>query len=290
MNPSGRPGRVLVSDVDGTLCFHEEIHGMRAVPGAGTDGNPTESFLVEETATGRKFAARDVSTSSYRIYVAEETLRLMRELRRFFTIVLITGGRPSTMRKRRPILDFADAVILENGGLIYDARYEPDPGWWAHLEPERRHLAEAARQIEAAGWRLDAEGRTSALRVRLRDNPQRSSEEFSTLCRTLDLPPALAKTKNLDNLDIILAKAGKANALRYWLDAAGHGPQDAVGIGDDVNDIDFLELLGQRHVLGSAYPETLDVARARGWSIAPEGGISGINGILRCLLAEPAAT
>jgi hydroxymethylpyrimidine pyrophosphatase-like HAD family hydrolase len=267
--------RALFSDVDGTLCFHEEAHGVREV-GRDADG----TLLVEDRATGRRHRAHDVSTSSYRVFLAEETLRLARRLRERFAIVLVTGGRPSTAERRRRLLDFAEAIVLENGGLILDADFTVNASWWQRLEPERRQLPEVAAALQRGGWILDSEGRTSALRVRLRDNPGRTAEEFRALCQDLALPPALKKTMNLENLDIILASAGKASAARFWMAAHGHDPSCSVGIGDDVNDVELLRATGERHVLASAYPEALAVARAEGWHVSRAGGIDGINEVL----------
>ncbi len=263
---------VLFSDLDGTLCFHEEAHGVRVVGPA----------LVEEPG-GRRYQCHDVSTSSYKIWVAEETLSLLRALRSRYQIVLVTGGRPSTVERRRAHFDFAEAFVLENGGLICDADFQPHRGWHERLEPERRLLPQVVRSLTAAGWRLDAEGRNSAVRVRLRDNPDRSAGEFAALCRDVVLPPGLRKTINLENLDVILAGAGKESAVRFWMAERGLDAAASVGIGDDLNDIEFLRATGAPYVLASAYPAVLAEARRVGWRISSAGHFTGINEILRGL-------
>jgi phosphoserine phosphatase len=53
-----------------------------------------------------------------------------------------------------------------------------------------------------------------------------------------------------------------------------------VGIGDDVNDIEFLAETGAPHVLASAFPELLAEARRRGWYVSRERCIRGIDEIL----------
>jgi hydroxymethylpyrimidine pyrophosphatase-like HAD family hydrolase len=272
------PRGVIISDVDGTLCFHQEAHGVRVI-----DRLPDGRLLVE--ADGGRHLAHDVSTSSYQIYLAEETRRLMHALRAHHDIVLVTGGRRSTVEARRAVLDFADAVIIESGGAILDNGLRSDEGWFQRLAPERACLDDVARALEREGWRLDCAGRVSGIRVRLRDNPDRSADDFQALCRDLPLPPALVKTINLENLDIILRSAGKANAVAHWLGQRGRDPADAIGIGDDVNDIEFLRLVGRPFVLASAYPSLLDEARRQGWRISRRPHFDGIHEILGALLA-----
>lgn len=273
--------RVLFTDLDGTICFHEEAHGLCAV-GREADG----ALLVEDAATRRRYRARDASTSSYRIYVAEETLTLLAAIAERCDVVLVTGGRPSTMEKRRALFGFARGVILENGGVILDRELRVDPAWQERLEPERRLLPEVARRLRAAGWTLDAEGRTSALRVRLRDNPHRTAKEFAKLCQELPLPAGLRKTMNLENLDIILGSAGKEGAVQFWIASGGYDRARTIGIGDDVNDIAFLRETAEPWVLASAYPAALEEARRGGWRVSAERHVDGINEILRDVLGR----
>lgn len=273
--------RLLFSDVDGTLCFVSEVHGVRAVGiQAGAAAGTSGLIELEDVVTGERVPGRDVSTSSYAIYMAESTRRLLHGLRERFQIVLVTGGRPATVARRAAVLDFADAVICESGGVILDRDLRVDPIWQERMRGDRRALPVMAARLRAAGWHLDAEGRTSALRVRLLDNPERSADEFARLCRDVELLPGLQKTMNLDHLDIILASAGKANAVRHYAARMEQHLGTAVGIGDDINDIEFLAEVGEPHVLASAFPELLVEARRRGWFTSRARCIRGIDEIL----------
>lgn len=272
--------RALFSDLDGTLCFHEEAHGVRPV------GHAPDGALIVTDAAGGRHRAHDVSTSSYRIYVADETLALLRALRERYLVVLVTGGRPSTVESRRDLFGFVDGVILENGGVIFDASFAAHPGWHQRLEVERRLLPAVKHRLVADGWAVDDTGRTSALRVRLRDNPGKGADAFARLCRDLPLPDGLRKTMNLENLDVILAGAGKENAVRFWIEQHAIDPAATVGVGDDVNDIGFLRETGERWVLASAYPPALAEAHRGRWNVSRGSHIDGINEILRTLLAR----
>jgi hydroxymethylpyrimidine pyrophosphatase-like HAD family hydrolase len=271
---------VIFCDVDGTLCFHEGVHGVRQV-----GSNPDGTVQVTAGDGGRSYAAHDLSVGGYRAFMSVETRALCHRLRPFFHLVLVTGGRLRTLRRRSAALDFADAAILENGGVIVDAALRVDEGWSARLEPDRRVLGEVAARLRNAGWVLDDAGRSSAIRVRQGDNPHRSPDQFQALAADPRLPPSLRATRNLGHIDIIPRAAGKANAVRYLAAARGAGLEGAVGIGDDVNDIDFLRAVGRPHVLASAMPELLRVAGREGWTISDAPLFEGIHQILRDILA-----
>ena len=271
---------IVFSDVDGTLCFHQEAHNIREIE-KFADG----TVVAEDPITHKTHHAYDVSISSYNnIYMALETRQLGHKVRENYDFVYVTGGRPSTIFSRTRYFDFADAVILESGGMILDNHLEQDESWTKKLEPEKETLSGVAESLMRMGWNLDVAGRTSALRVRRRDNPNKSSADFDTLCREISLPDTLKKTMNLDNLDIILQSAGKANAVRYWMEAKGYPVSKSIGIGDDINDIDFLAITGRKYVLASSVPDTIQAARENGWSISVHGYFDGINEILENIL------
>lgn len=269
---------LIFCDVDGTLCFHEGVHGVRRV-GSNPDG--TVQVAGED---GRTLAAHDLSVGGYRAYMSVETRALCHRLRERFRLVLVTGGRLRTLRQRAAALDFADAAILENGGVIVDAGLRLDASWSARLEPDRRALGEVADRLREEGWVLDDAGRTSAIRVRHVDNPHRSEGEFNALIADPRLPPSLRATRNLGHLDVIPRAAGKANAVRHLAAAWGVGMDEAVGIGDDLNDIGYLRAVGRPYVLASAVPELLRVAERKGWTISRAPLFEGIHEILKLVL------
>jgi hydroxymethylpyrimidine pyrophosphatase-like HAD family hydrolase len=271
---------VLFSDVDGTLCFHQEAHGIREI-----ERNPDRTVVVEDSITGKRHLTYDISASSYRVFLAIDTQRLGHELQKLYDFVYVTGARPSTVHSRKEYLDFADAIILENGGMILDNSLQPNQEWVDQLAPEREYLADVAEQLRGEDWVLDDRGRTSALRVRKRDNPHRSSFEFEKLCSELTLPETLKKTINMENLDIILRSAGKGNAVRFWMRSRGYHITQSIGIGDDINDLDFLKVTGEKYVLSSSFPEVVKVAEEEGWHISKNVHFDGINEIMRHILS-----
>lgn len=273
--------KILFSDVDGTLCFHKGAHGIREIR-----NNHDGSVTVEDPGTGNQFRAFDVSVSQYSVYLAEKTRNLGLHVQEHCEFVYVTGGRPSTVLGRKEYFDFADAVILENGGLIFDNDYNIVEEWYNRLEPQRKYLKNVAKKLEHQNWVLDAKGRTSAIRVRKKDNPHKSIEEFERLCKEIQLPSDLKKTVNLDNLDIILADAGKDNAVAFWMNYRGYEASESIGIGDDINDIDFLKITGTKYVLASSYPSVIERAKSGGWCISEKPTFDGIHETLEKILTD----
>ena len=272
----GRP--VVFSDVDGTLCFHGELNGIEEL-----ERHPNGMCAVRDPSGGEVHLSHDVSTSSYAVYLSERVRRRCHDLKAKADIILLTGGRPSTCEGRAGVLDFAKTIVAENGGIIFDEHFKRDEHWWHHLMPQRQLLAEVKAYIESYHWKLDDKGRTSGLRVRLRDNPHKDAARFARLCEAVRLPVGLRKTLNLENLDIILEGAGKEKAVNYLLETQGYRQEDSHGLGDDINDISFLEGCRWSYVLASSFPQVLQRAEEQGWMVSTAPTFAGIEEILQTI-------
>ena len=272
------PKSIVFSDIDGTICFHKEINHI-----AHVEALSSGLHRVHGPDSSEYFDAHDVSTSSYTIYFAEETRKRLIELGKNFRIVLATGGRPSTCQKRAHLFTFAEAFIAENGGVIFDAHFNRDEAWWDHLAPQRKLLAEVKKYIESYQWKLDSDGRSSGIRVRLKDNPHKNAEKFARLCEAVRLPTGLQSTMNLENLDIILKDAGKDKAVSYYLESRGLPKALSHGLGDDINDAAFLRVCQHQYVLQSAFPPVLEEARKKGWFISRKSSFEGIHEIIQVI-------
>jgi hydroxymethylpyrimidine pyrophosphatase-like HAD family hydrolase len=270
---------VLFSDIDGTLCFHGEANDVKVL-GQTDDG----FFRVSDVIEGGEWACHDVSTSSYSVFFAQKTRELLHELKHHMDIVLITGGRTSTYEKRKKVLDFAKMVVVENGGLIFSPGMNRDEFWWEQFQEQRGELQEVEHYIKSYDWVLDNEGRTTMLRVRLKDNPHKDAEKFARLCKAVRLPSSLKSTINLGNLDIVPTLSGKDNAVRYLQKKLGVSQGMSYGVGDDINDAPFLRLCDVPFVLKSAYPQVLEEAREKSWRISNRRTFGGIHEILEGLI------
>lgn len=274
---------VIFTDVDGTLVFQKNYHAIREL-----EHSPGGTYLVEDPITGRKVKALDVSVPPLAIYLAESTRQLAQALKGKYRIVFTTGAAEPTMRMRLKHLDFADAYILEHGGRILDADFEEDPQWAELIRPYQEDLRQVKCNLEKAGWRMmiDAD-RSASLQVRAFENPHRTPEEFRRMCQTLKLPDGLERTSNLGDLTIVPRVAGKGKAVEHYLRQHPGLSGRSIGIGDDFNDLDFLQVCQQAYVLGSALPEVVQHARQCGWSVSSQPHFQGIDEILTMILHSP---
>lgn len=272
---------IIFSDIDGTLCFHHKIHGIQELR-RNRDGTVT----VRDPISGNEHVTHDVSVGFYQVYLSIETRKLGHKLREIYDFVYVTGARLSTIHDRRDYLDFADIIILENGGMICDEELTPDTMWHERMKSDRAQLRKMRHLLRSQGWKLDDEGRSSAIRVKKDENPEKSQEEYDELCNSLQLPRGLKRTWNIGHLDIILEGAGKGNAVRFVMHNRGYSTAEAIAIGDDINDLDFLQLAGKKHVLASSYSRVLAVAEEKGWGVSNGMHFDGINEIFTRILAD----
>lgn len=272
---------ILLTDVDGTLVFHRNYHGIRQL-----EEYPDGKYLVQDPDTGATCSALDVSVPPLAVYLAESTRQLVYQLKEYYRIILATGATEQSMKLRLRYLDFADGYILEHGGRILDKDFQEDRQWAALFDPYLKELAQIKKDLEASGWQIVDAGRKTFLQVKAFENPQRSEEEFQHLCRTLDPPQGFQKTFNLGNLTVMPEAAGKGKAAAHFLAQHGNPSLGSIGIGDDLNDLDFLQVCEKAYVLGSALPEVIRLAKQRGWYVSAQPHFSGIDEILTEILTS----
>jgi hydroxymethylpyrimidine pyrophosphatase-like HAD family hydrolase len=270
---------VIFSDIDGTLCFAQEMYKIRRVK-----SNPDGTSLVVDKENGNIHRVYSLPPDN-NVFLAVDTRKLAHQLKYYYDFIYVSGARQSTLKSRITYLDFADSIILENGGLILDSKLRINQDWYNHLEYERKYLVEIKKFLREAGWVID-KGRTSAIRIRQIDNPHKTNSDIENLYNNFALPSMLKKTFNVGNLDIILRSAGKENAVNYLMKLRNYTPAQSIGIGDDINDIEFLKLTNESCVLLSSLPEVLNIARQNGWYITKETCFDGINEILKKLNAR----
>jgi len=270
---------IIFTDVDGTLVFHQEFHAIREI-----QRNPNGSIVVQDPITEQKIQTLDVSVPPIIVYLAESTRQLAHRLREKYRIVFTTGATEATMRMRLKNLDFADDYILEHGGRILDAEFREDLQWAELIHPYLDTLEQLKLDLENADWRIVDAGRKTFLQVKAFENPHRSDEEFQELCNTLKLPKGFEKTFNLGNLTVVPEVSDKGKAVAYKLRQNPELAQRSIGIGDDVNDLDFLLVCQRAYVLGSAQPDVLRVAHQNGWFISSQPHFQGIDEILTVIL------
>lgn len=150
--------------------------------------------------------------------------------------------------------------------------------WDERIRPSLNDLEKIINELEKDNWNLDIEGRKTSVRIREKDNKNKSLE---TLNNKLVLPNTLKKTRNLGSIDIIPKLSGKENAVKYLIEKNKY--QSLIGIGDDINDIGMLKLMNKSFVLGNSYREVLDVAKNKNWYVSKKKYFESINEILEII-------
>lgn len=91
--------------------------------------------------------------------------------------------------------------------------------------------------------------------------------------------------RDLTILDILPPGCSKGAALRRLADRRGIPTDEILAIGDNWNDLEMLEVCGQPVVMANGAPDFMDLARRRGWEIAPPNDDDGVAQIVANVLA-----
>mmetsp|Transcript_13692 Transcript_13692/g.29809 ORF Transcript_13692/g.29809 Transcript_13692/m.29809 type:complete len:382 (-) Transcript_13692:165-1310(-) len=259
--PNANGGRILFSDVDGTL-----VHYPARLRGSG-DGAGVHGAMMHLPP----------SSTGSRGVLSVETLRLCHRLRREggVPVVLVSGMRATTLSGRLPYLPRADAYCCESGGRIFYPRTQEDEGgddggkeggtvavphpypgladgkpfslvedmeWRARIEEvagpfdskpigERDgKLWEFARELQKQGYKIDDRGYSAAFRVNRRHQPAELAETFDDFIarysRKEGVPNDLDCSTNLGCVDFYPSMSGKKRCAEYLVDkilGAGRG-------------------------------------------------------------------
>lgn len=91
--------------------------------------------------------------------------------------------------------------------------------------------------------------------------------------------------RDLTILDILPPGCSKGTALHRLAEQRGLDRQEILAIGDNWNDLEMLEYAGQPVVMVSGAPDLVDLARGRGWQLAPGNDDDGVASIVESVLA-----
>ena len=181
-------------------------------------------------------------------------------------ILLVTGRRLPSLREVFPGFEMFDAVVAENGALLYRpaTREEvslappPPPAFLAALA-RRGVTPELGRTIVA-----------------------------TEATREPELAAAIAETGvawrvilNKDSAMCLPAGVDKASGLEHALGALGLAAADVAGVGDAENDLDFLARCGLAAAVANALPEV----RAAADLVTEEEEGAGVAWLIERVLA-----
>lgn len=277
------------SDVDGTLVHYPDAPEIAELQASGG------ILLLPPSATGRVGV------------ISEETLRLAAALRASgVRLAIVSGARTSTVLQRLPFLPAADAFVTENGGRIFypdpdgitAAPLREDLEWRRALEreagpagqearpPEEREGAvwDHFRSLKGDGWALDAVGYATAFRLSAGTGKTRADLEAAIAAR----PPCLKASFNLGVADFYPAPGGKEGAAAHLMRKWGTGPDRAVLLCDDDNDLPLAADVAKAFLPGIT-EESVSRAVAADPShfvVADRKGTAGTEQMLRAVAAH----
>jgi len=109
------------------------------------------------------------------------------------------------------------------------------------------------------------------------------ASEFSDAC-------ACIKTeypgRDLSILDLLPQGVSKGKALENLARRLGVDRKETMAIGDNWNDVDMLEWVGQAVMMGNAAAELRTMAKMRGWKQAPPNNEDGVAVVLEAAIAK----
>jgi hydroxymethylpyrimidine pyrophosphatase-like HAD family hydrolase len=194
--------------------------------------------------------------------------RLRASNRRAF---LVTGREIEELKGIFPRLDLFEAVVAENGGLLYN----PSNGELKalHEPPSREFLAE----LRARGVTPLAVGHVLVA--------TREPNEAVVLEVIKELGLELKIVFNKGAVMVLPSGVNKATGLAAALKATGLSPETCVGVGDAENDHAFIEYCGY----GVAVQNALDSLKARADYVTAQPDGAGVTELIELLLADKLA-
>ncbi|HEX3985993.1 MAG TPA: HAD family hydrolase [Acidobacteriaceae bacterium] len=107
----------------------------------------------------------------------------------------------------------------------------------------------------------------------------------SPLASAIEIHRTEYPARDLTIVDILPPGCSKGEALRRLSEKEGVPRASILAIGDNWNDLEMLEAAGRPIVMSNGAPELVDLARSRGWEIAPANDDDGVARIVESVLA-----
>lgn len=108
--------------------------------------------------------------------------------------------------------------------------------------------------------------------------------ESSEVSRKIELHRTEYPAHDLAILDILPPGCSKGVALSRLARSLGIQPNEIMAIGDNFNDLEMLEFAGQAVVMANSAPELVEIARERGWRVAPTNDEDGVAQVLESVV------
>jgi HAD superfamily hydrolase (TIGR01484 family) len=188
----------------------------------------------------RAFATDYDGTLASQGQVAPAALEALKRLKASgCKLLMVTGRELPDLRSVFPEIDLFDAIVAENGALLYRPNLGEEP---LGPEPPKALIHELKRRkIEPL-----AVGRTIVATARTNE------AEVAAALEALELPWRMIFNK--DSVMVLPDGVDKASGLIAGLLALGLTPADALGVGDAENDHPFLAACGVSAAVANALP------------------------------------
>ncbi len=253
--PAPEPIRLIAVDIDGTL-----LDGASRLPDANREAVHAATARGVEVvlATGRAF---------------HHALPVAQRLGAPVTLIVNNGAlvktrdgdtlarRPVPRRLARPLI--VDTRSFREGvALIFDraddTQYVYERIDWSH--PQRRWYYDRNRvymtRVEPLERTLDDDPVQVAFTGGVADMRALEGRVRALPCaRTLTVTRTEYEQRDFSLLDVTAAGCSKGTALRDWAARRGVPRAGIMAVGDNLNDLDMLELAGHPVVMGNAVDE-----------------------------------
>ncbi|MGA3009758.1 MAG: Cof-type HAD-IIB family hydrolase [Terracidiphilus sp.] len=113
------------------------------------------------------------------------------------------------------------------------------------------------------------------------------ASEWSSFC---DCVKTEYPGRDLSILDLMPHGVSKGKALENLARRLGIDRNETMAIGDNWNDVDMIEWAGQGVLMGNAADDLLNMAKTRGWAVAPPNNEDGVARMLEAAIATADAT
>lgn len=173
----------------------------------------------------------------------------------------------------------ATARWRDSAGLVFDRPGEGQVVFeridWDH--PSRRAYAERNRPFIREVSPLDAAIDEDPLQVMF-NGPLASMRDLAGVLRTsagtahCSITATEYASRDFALVDVLAPGCTKGSTLADWAARQGYHRDEVMAIGDNVNDIEMLEVSGRPVVMANAVPELLE----RGWAITASNDDAGV--------------
>lgn len=104
--------------------------------------------------------------------------------------------------------------------------------------------------------------------------------QSSPFSRKIEMHRTEYPARDLSILDILPTGCSKGVAMRRLAKSLGLDPAEIMAIGDNFNDLEMLEFVGQPVVMANAAPDLVQIARTRCWQVTASNDEDGVAQIL----------